>query len=184
MLPLAWKRKIQTNLQPVNMSNNTSRNDAKISAAAYHLASLEVTEGQANAKTSDKSADGATRPSGEGERVLDPELWKPHQPNEDCPVCFVPLPLSERESTCHYWVCCGRMICSACTVEMRRAEIIINAKRAKKKLPPLDDTCPFCRIVPKVSNYEERIRKGDGRAACLLAFDYRFGVARYGIPKD
>ena len=58
-------------IKTVNMSSNTSPNDAtiKISAAADQLASLEVTAGQANAKSSDSTD-------------ADPELWKPPPPAE------------------------------------------------------------------------------------------------------
>ena len=165
------------------MSSNTSQSDAKI--LADRLASLEVTEDQANTKS---SADGAARPSEDGERVLDPELWKPHPPTEDCPVCFVPLPLDQAEFS--YWVCCGKIICPACSWETARAELVINAKRAEKKQPPLDHACllhcPFCRTALDGSKfqYEERIRKGDAKAACGLAFKYRDGIARRNIPKD
>ena len=163
---------------------NQSPADAKISAAAVQLASLKVTEGQANAKRSDTPADGASASSEDGRRVLDPELWKPHPPTEDCPVCFVPLPLSEGEHA--YWVCCGKIICSACTIETVRAENVINIKRAKKKQPPLDHSCPFCRTALDETKFqfEERVRKGDAKAAYSLAFKYRDGDARKNIPKD
>ena len=136
------------------MSSNTSPNDAtiKISAAADQLASLEVTAGQANAKSSDSTD-------------ADPELWKPPPPAEECPVCFVPLPLPADESS--YWVCCGKMICAACMEETIRATNIINKKRAKKKQPPLEHACSFCRTLRVltsssfVSRFEERVRKGD-----------------------
>ena len=130
--------------EQLNMSSNTSQSDAKI--LADRLASLEVTEDQANTKS---SADGAARPSEDGERVLDPELWKPHPPTEDCPVCFVPLPLDQAEFS--YWVCCGKIICPACSWETARAELVINAKRAEKKQPPLDHACSFCRLAADAS---------------------------------
>ena len=160
------------------MSSNTSPIDAKVSAAADQLASLEVAE-----ESSDTSTDGAAPPM-EGGRVLDPELWKPHPPTEECPVCFMPLPLSENKST--YWVCCGKLICNGCTAETARATRVINAKRAKKKQPPLDHTCSFCRLVPRPSKsqYEVRIRNGDGKAAFNLAGQYRNGDADNDIPKD
>ena len=168
----------------VNMSSNTSPNGADVSAVDDQLASLQVSEGHANAKGSDTSADGsgAARPSENSERVLDPELWKPHPPTEDCPVCFVPLPLDQAS----FLVCCGKIICSACTIETVRAENAINIKRAKKKQPPLDHSCPFCRTALDESKFrfEERVRKGDAKAAYSLAFKYRDGDARKNIPKD
>ena len=167
------------------MSSSTSPNDAEVSAVNDRLASLEVTDSQAIKKGSDTSAGVAARLSGEGERVLDHDLWNPHPPTEDCPVCFVPLPLDQVEST--YRVCCGKLICNGCSAETIRARKVINAKRARKKLPPLDTwVCPFCQTVADDSEpeYEERIRKGDEIAACSLAHKYRDGDTLYDIPKD
>ena len=150
------------------------------------MATLDVTEGQANIRSTDSSADGdgTARPTEDSERVLDPELWKPHPPTEECPLCFVFLPLLEDEST--YWVCCGKIICNGCKSETARATKVINAKRAKKKQPPLDNGCPFCRSIPNdtESEYEERMRKGDSEAACSLALHYRDGHTDMNIPKD
>ena len=141
------------------------------SAVADELAALKVSDD-----------DGNSSDTPDGEQASDPELWKPHPPTEDCPVCFVPLPLGHLT----YWVCCGKTICTACVAETARAESIINAKRAKKKQPPLDHACSFCRLAADASEpkYEERIRKGDGQAACNLAFNYRDGDDSMGIPKD
>ena len=99
-------------------------------------------------------------------------------------MCFVPLPLDAGEST--YWSCCGKIICNGCNAETNRAGRVTNVKRAKKKLPPLDRACSFCRVAPTVSEskYEERIGKGDGKAACSLARKYRNGDVRKDIPKD
>ena len=145
----------------VDMQNNeSSTNDEAVSEAVDQLASLKV--------------------AGAG----DPELWKPHPPTEECPVCVVPLPLADDGMS--YWACCGKTICGACTAETLRARNVINIKRAEKKLPLLDGACSFCRTVPNVSEseYEERIRKGDGEAACCLALDYRGGNDDMNIPKD
>ena len=157
------------------MPSQQSSNDADISEAVDQLASFELTDSQANEKSSDTSADGASE---------DEELWKPHAPTEECPVCFVPLSLLEHESI--YFVCCGKLICYGCIAESRRALNVINAKRAKKKQPPLDNACPFCRTAPKftISEYKDRIRKGDGQAAWNLAYKYLVGDARMNISKD
>jgi len=169
------------------MPSNTSRNNDKSPAAADQLASLEVTDGQANAKSFDSSSDGPARPSEEEDaHVLEPELWRPHPPTTECPVCFVPLPLEEGDSV--YLVCCGKSVCLACTMENLRATKVINAKRKKKKQPPLDHACPFCRTIPNKKNlkeqFKERIRKGDRQAACSLAFIYRDGDDFMNIPKN
>ena len=90
----------------VMQNNESSTNEEAVSEAVEQLASLKVAG------------------------VGDPELWKPHPPTEECPVCFVPLPLSEGDLS--YWDCCGNTICNGCTAETFRASNIINAKRAKK----------------------------------------------------
>ena len=172
------------------MSSDTSPNDAKVSAAAVQLASLEVTDGKPNAKKSDTSTDGdgaappSEAPPEEDERVLDPDLWRPHPPMQECPVCCVPLPLASGSTT--YWVCCGKTICTGCSIETMRAENVINAKRAKKKQPPLDHACSFCRVTKgeNKSAYEKRIRMGDVKATYNLALKYQDGDASINIPKD
>ena len=160
--------------------------ETSVEGLASALGAVAVSDGVGvgSTQSSDTSADGAAHASEEGEWVLDPELWKPHPPTEECPVCFVPLPVNESEST--YYVCCGKLICGACMAEKVRATRVINAKRAKKKLPPLGHACAFCRTEEKLSEsrYEERIRKCDGRAACNLACKYRDGDARMNIAKD
>ena len=171
---------------PANMPTSTSLNDAEVSAVDDRLASLEVTGGQAMTKGCDTSADGDGSASSEDSaQVLDPELWEPHPPTEDCPVCFVPLPLAANEST--YWACCGKRICSACKAETNRARRVTNAQRAKKKQPPLEHACSFCRTEVKMiskSQYEEQMRKGDGKAAYNLALKYRDGDTEKRIPQD
>ena len=105
-----------------------------------------------------------------------PDLWKPHPPTEECPVSMVPLPLENAQSI--YWSCCGKMICTACDEEHKRSLNVTNRKRHKKKLPPLEFTCAFCRSpVPDndaemISSYEERSGKGDIRAIVNLAGVY------------
>ena len=144
----------------VMQNNESSTKEEAVSEAVDQLASLKLAD------------------------VGDPELWKPHPPTEECPICFVPLPLADDGKT--YWACCGNIICSACIAETARAERVINAKRAKKKQSPLAHTCPFCRTEPKFSesNYEKRMRNGDGQAAFTLAYEYREGNAQMNIPKD
>ena len=132
------------------MSSYTPSNNAEISAASDQLASLEVTDDQTNAKSSDTSAEGAAppseAPSEEGGRVLDPELWKPHSPNEECPVCFVPLPFNESDSC--YWVCCGKTICTGFM-----AETVVPTQLSTKRGPKRS-----CRRLVKLVHFVERTR--------------------------
>jgi len=117
----------------------------------------------------------------------DPELWKPHPPREECPVCLVPLPLVNDRAS--YWSCCGMIVCEACKNENARALHITNRKRKDKELPPMEGSCAFCRVpVSKsgpesIKRLEERIdKKGDLRAMLMLAKMHREGAQ--GLAQD
>jgi len=118
----------------------------------------------------------------------DPDLWKPHPPTEECPVCLVPLPLQGNRAS--YFACCGRMVSQACHEENCRALRITNRKRNDKKLPPMELSCAFCRI-PTISKsdlegirmHQDRIaKKGDVNAMVVLAGKYMTGES--GLVRD
>ena len=124
----------------------------------------EVNDQLASTKLSDQ--DEATPPvEAETKPKEHPDLWKPHPPTEECPVCMVPLPLDNAKSM--YFACCGKTLCFACCDEHDRALHVTNRKRGKKKLPPLEFTCAFCRIPHHksdselISRLEKRIEKDD-----------------------
>ena len=141
----------------------------------------KVNEQLASTKLSDQ--DEAKPPAdtavGDTDTMEDPELWKPHPPTEECPVCMVPLAFEHVQTS--YWTCCGKYVCKACSEEHRRALKVTNRKREKKKQPPLEKTCAFCRRpVQKndselISRYEERVDKGDTVAMLNLAGKYLKG---------
>jgi len=141
-----------------------------VAEAADQLASTKLSD-QDEAKPPADATAGDTNDPKEH-----PDLWKPHPPTEECPVSMVPLPLENAQSI--YWSCCGKMICTACDEEHKRSLNVTNRKRHKKKLPPLEFTCAFCRSpVPDndaemISSYEERSGKGDIRAIVNLAGVY------------
>ena len=116
----------------------------------------------------------------------DPELWKPHPPNADCPICCIPLPHLAEHSM--YFPCCGKRVCSACDSEHYRATNITNAKREKKELPPLPLSCPFCRVADwdtdeeLIQRYQYRVEKGDALAVHIFAGKITSGQS--GLPKD
>lgn len=157
--------------------SSSELNNADVSAVAEELASLALTT-----KACDANSD-----SGKDATCSDPDLWKPHPPTEDCPVCFVPLPLAKLGQT--YWYCCGKNICSACSKEHIRAMHIPNIMRAESELPEIQKTCPFCRLPMKrrndpkiVGQLEERVLKGDAVAAFELAEQHLHG--NLGLNKD
>jgi len=44
--------------------------------------------------------------------VTDEDLFKQPPPNGDCPICFLPQPLSETGRV--YYPCCGKTVCIGC----------------------------------------------------------------------
>ncbi|KAL7524913.1 hypothetical protein ACHAXR_000775, partial [Thalassiosira sp. AJA248-18] len=97
-------------------------------------------------------------------------------PNEDCPICFVRLPLCGSEK--QYNSCCGKMICYGCVY----ADAI--ARRSAGGI------CPFCRTPAPTSGEEtvermkERIEVGDTVAMYNLGCRYSSGGDEDGVPQD
>ncbi|KAL7527702.1 hypothetical protein ACHAXR_002090, partial [Thalassiosira sp. AJA248-18] len=94
-------------------------------------------------------------------------------PNEDCPICFLRLPLGQSEI--HYQSCCGKIVCYGCAF----AGVIARAST--------EQICPFCRTPHESSRDEgiERLRKRiearDTNAMHMLGCRYFRGV---GVPQD
>ena len=61
--------------------------------------------------------------------VADIDLYAPIPPKEDCPICFLPLPIRNDESC--YMTCCGTVLCFGC----------IHSSQVNG----LKDLCAFCR---------------------------------------
>ena len=106
----------------------------------------------------------------------DEALFKEHTPCEDCPICFLPLPLETAKTT--FESCCGKVICNGCIHAMieeahRRGEIGL---------------CPFCRKPNPTSEEEavERTKKlmevNNADAFYLLGGYYGRGIM--GMPRD
>jgi TPR repeat protein len=155
---------------------------APVSTPADSVA--EVNDQLASTKLSDQDeakppANAEAGDTGDTNTKEDPDLWKPHPPTEECPVCMVPLSL--KSDTSIYWSCCGKMLCLACDEEHLRALRVTNRKRDKKKLQPLGLTCAFCRSplykndAELMSRFEKRIEKGDARAMLNLGKMFRDG---------
>ena len=160
----------------------------EITAAADQLAAVTLAdkdEAGAGTGTSESPQDSMDELH-DRDPLSDPELWKPHPPTKDCPVCLVPLPLEASKRT--YSTCCGKSICGACNYEHSRALRITNEKRRKKELPPLDRSCAFCRKPVDVEHsvmiqrVETLADKGDVDAMVTMALWCLGG--QNGFPKD
>ena len=103
----------------------------------------------------------------------DEELFKDPPHREECPICMLPLPIDEREST--FKSCCGKLICVGCIHAMIMEEI----RRGKKKEEW--GLCAFCRTLRPSSDEEEAKRldkimeKGNAMAFCVHAGYYVHG---------
>ena len=105
-------------------------------------------------------------------KLHDEALLKEPPPPEECPICFLPLPLDSGLS--QFKACCGKTICSGCihAVEKRDGGVGI---------------CPFCRTPgPTAEESAEQIKKrmelGDAHAIYDLGVCYSDGDN--GISQD
>jgi len=103
----------------------------------------------------------------------DIELFKQPPRDEDCPICFLRLPLLG--SGTKYKGCCGKTICSGCIYAMQKRD-------GGAAL------CPFCRVPTPETNKEiikrlqKRVDVGDAEAIhCLGAY---FSQGMYDLPQD
>ena len=112
-------------------------------------------------------------------KLHDEKLFKQPPQSEDCPICFLRLPLLDSGS--QYMSCCGKTICSGCSyapVYDNQGNEVDNEKQ---------NECAFCRAVaPKleetVKMIMKRVEANDPIAIFNLGFYYRNGT--YGFPQD
>jgi len=104
--------------------------------------------------------------------LYDEKLFAEPPPNEECPICFLPMPVNTDDSVFH--PCCGKIICTGCIYALFRSEG--------------KNICAFCRTPPTCSAEEEiellnkLMDKGVGEAFYQLAGLYAMGM--YGLPQD
>ena len=98
-------------------------------------------------------------------------LFKDHPPPEECPICMLTLPKTDRIS---FQSCCGMKICDGCIYAMKMSEG--------------KDICAFCRTPPATSNEEfihrnkKLVDNGNAGAFNYLASLYANGM--HGVPRD
>jgi len=101
--------------------------------------------------------------------LFDVQLFAQPPGQEECPICMIPLPCDDRESS--YMPCCGKVLCHGCGYCLTR------------------NCCPFCNTANTHSDQEiikrltERMEKyNDSKAMVILASYHRFG--HNGLPVD
>ena len=107
----------------------------------------------------------------------DKKLFKQPPPKEDCPICFLQLPLEQ--SGYKYMSCCGKVICCGC---LHAPVYDDQGNKVNKK------KCPFCRTSAPRTEEEavkrelKRVDANDSFAIYDLGVFYRDGL--YGFPQD
>jgi len=104
--------------------------------------------------------------------IFDENLFKQPPPPEDCPICFLALPLDPFQS--NFSTCCGKPICNGCVCAIVSEGDV--------------GLCPFCRM-PEARSVEgifKRVKKlmesGNTYASYDLAAAYAHGTM--GIRQD
>jgi hypothetical protein len=107
--------------------------------------------------------------------LFDEKLFKQPPPNEDCPICYLRLPIDADQ--CIYQSCCGKMLCRGCVI----ANTVAAADTEIFK-------CVFCRTEAPSSDEEEikrlkrRVEVNDAQAMANLATYYQLGMK--GLRQD
>ena len=105
----------------------------------------------------------------------DEKLFKQPPPNEDCPICMIPLPNTALDTGVFYNSCCGKTTCSGCT--------LLFTERDK-----VEQKCPFCRTPAPhkdeeiMERLEKRAESGDANAIGILGTSY--SNESRGLPQD
>ena len=109
----------------------------------------------------------------------DEALFREHPPTDDCPICFLPLPLDIVQTT--FKSCCGKTICNGCIYAMDeeargRGGRVINA------------ICAFCRKQNPSSDAErvkrmEKLMEADNVGALSKLAGY-YANGEMGMPQN
>jgi len=108
-------------------------------------------------------------------KLFDEKLFKQPPPNEDCPICYLRLPIEEDQST--YQPCCGKILCCGCA----HAHSVAAADTERYK-------CVFCRTEATSSGEEQiermkkRVEANDAMAMYNLGTCYQLGTM--GLRQD
>eukprot|EP00979_Chaetoceros_neogracilis_P001702 scaffold305_cov267-Chaetoceros_neogracile.AAC.19 len=107
--------------------------------------------------------------------LFDEKLFKQPPPNEDCPICYLRLPIDLDQ--CLYEPCCGKSLCRGCV----HVHSVTASATDKNK-------CVFCRTEASSSDEEhiermkKRVEANDARSMFHLGSYYRHGGV--GLRQD
>ena len=106
--------------------------------------------------------------------LYDEALFKQPPSREDCPICFLELPLYSNMQM--YKGCCGKIVCDGC--------VYAHAQQADE----CRTSCPFCReptsrtVEESMRRIERRVELKDPRATFMMGAFYADG--EYGLSKN
>ena len=128
-------------------------------------------------------------------QLRDEALFKDPPPKEECPICFLPMPLRmiccislppatissapiydyaianeelAKKATEQYYPCCGKSICRGCVHSLDQSGN--------------EDKCPFCNSErdkteeERVQEIMKRVEANDAASICVLANSYHHGL--------
>jgi len=107
------------------------------------------------------------------------DLFAPIPLREECPICLIPLPKEENQTT--FNACCGKRICLGCSYR----EALIHRKNGVKKVR--DHKCAFCRQPiaegrKKIKALKKLMKKNNPEAFILMGIRYKGeDASEYGL---
>ena len=106
----------------------------------------------------------------------DEALFKEHPPTDDCPICFLPLPIDGIQTM--FQSCCGKLICCGCIYAMKKEA------RGRGKI----NLCAFCR-EPYPTSDEEDVKRTKklmevDNAYAFYSFAGFYARGIRGMPQD
>ena len=113
--------------------------------------------------------------------LFEQKLFKDPPEREECPICMLPFPFYEKNSSV-FFPCCGTVVCKGC-VHAQFKEDVNNGKEREDC-----HSCAFCRM-PATRNEKERIHRlnrcverNHAPSINRLAMIYMYGLE--GVEKD
>lgn len=116
----------------------------------------------------------------------DEKLFTEHPPNEECPICLVPMP--HEEGHVIFRSCCGKTFCHGCAFEMGTTELSnMKLDETYSYKEKMDSPCPYCRtplaygVRQDVKQTEILAKNGNANAYYDLGIKYAKGKS---VSKD
>jgi len=106
------------------------------------------------------------------EETADLDVFTPIPAREECPLCLIPLPFDEGETT--FMSCCGKTICHGCNY---KRELMTLNEIERTRTPIYEQKCAFCRQKTKnsIKELKKLMKKNVPCAYMMMAGLYKSG---------